>query len=340
MDLVRETLNGNRLALARLLTQIENETQLGREILSDLFPHTGHAHLVGVTGSPGTGKSTLVNAIAHKLRHPSEHTQAQKVGVVAVDPTSPFTGGAILGDRVRMRDLLGDPGIFIRSMATRGSLGGLASTTAGVVQAMDAAGYDVILIETVGVGQAEVDIARLAHTTIVIEVPGTGDDIQAIKAGILEIADILVINKADRLEVELVERALRGMIQLAHPTPHVFLHHGKIEKDVEIRKENEMPIWIPPIQKTVAIDGNGVNDLIEWIRKHQQFLLTSGEFQQREKERIKAEMDWLLQEALVRRWRNSISEIRYEEAVDQVLHRIISPWNAVGYLLDERVDDA
>ncbi|MFN2152945.1 MAG: methylmalonyl Co-A mutase-associated GTPase MeaB, partial [Anaerolineales bacterium] len=197
---------GNRLALSRLLTQIENDTTQGRAALNELFPHTGKAHLIGVTGAPGTGKSSLVNRLAYFYRHPPQGQEARRVAVVAVDPSSPFSGGAVLGDRVRMKDLAGDPGVFIRSMASRGSLGGLATATAGIVQAFDAAGFEVILIETVGAGQAEVDIARLAHTTLVVEAPGLGDDIQAIKAGILEIADILVINKADRPGVENTER--------------------------------------------------------------------------------------------------------------------------------------
>ncbi len=226
MLLAESVLEGNRLALARLLTQIENGSLEGQAALSELFPRTGQAHLVGVTGAPGTGKSTLVNQLARFYRQQEDEANRKRIGIVAVDPSSPFTGGAILGDRVRMRDLVGDPGVFIRSMATRGSLGGLASATAGIVQAFDAAGYDLILIETVGAGQAEVDIARLAHTTLVIEAPGLGDDIQAIKAGILEIADLLVINKADRPGVDATERALRGNLQLAHPVEKIFRHHG------------------------------------------------------------------------------------------------------------------
>ncbi len=177
--------------------------------------------MIGITGAPGTGKSSLVNQLALHYRR-----QEKRVAIVAIDPSSPFTGGAVLGDRVRMRDLAGDAGVFIRSMASRGSLGGLAQATAGVVQVFDAAGFDVVLIETVGAGQSEVDIARLAHTTLVVEAPGLGDDIQAIKAGILEIADILVINKADRPGADSAERALRSMLDLAHPVAKVFMHHG------------------------------------------------------------------------------------------------------------------
>lgn len=196
MLLTEPILAGNRLSISRLLTQVENNTVQGRATLADLFPHTGKAHLIGVTGAPGTGKSSLVNQLALHYRK----NEDKKIAIVAVDPTSPFTGGAVLGDRVRMRDLSGDEGVFIRSMATRGSLGGIAQTTASFTEVFDAAGFEIIIIETVGAGQSEVDIARLAHTTLVVEAPGLGDDIQAIKAGILEIADVLVINK-DRKSV-------------------------------------------------------------------------------------------------------------------------------------------
>ena len=191
--LVDGILDGNRLSLARTITRVENQTEDAHAILAELFPHTGNAHIIGVTGAPGTGKSTLVTALAQNLR-----SAGRTVAIVAIDPTSPFTGGALLGDRVRMRALSGDSGIFVRSMATRGSLGGLSKTTGDVVTVLDAAGFDCVIVETVGVGQAEVEIASTAHTTIVVEAPGLGDEVQAIKAGILEIADILVVNKADR----------------------------------------------------------------------------------------------------------------------------------------------
>src|SRR3989304_2910470 len=214
MVLQKSVLEGDRLALARLLTEIENDSPAGRKALNAIFKHTGKAYLIGVTGAPGTGKSTLVNQLALHYRKTAPH----RVAIVAVDPTSPFTGGAVLGDRIRMRELSGDAGVFIRSMATRGSLGGLAAATAGVAHALDAAGFDLIFIETVGSGQVEVEVAKLAHTTLVVEAPGLGDDVQAIKAGILEIADILVLNKADRPRVEAAERALLGMLKLGHPT--------------------------------------------------------------------------------------------------------------------------
>lgn len=206
MDLVAQLLAGNRRALARTISQVENEGPEAHALLAALYPHTGRSHVIGVTGAPGTGKSTLVNALAKAYR-----AAGRTVGVIAVDPTSPFSGGALLGDRVRMRDLAGDPGVFIRSMATRGSLGGLARATADVISVLDAAGFDRILVETVGVGQAEIDIASAAHTTIVVEAPGLGDEVQAIKAGILEIADLFAVNKADRDGADHTVMALQMM---------------------------------------------------------------------------------------------------------------------------------
>jgi LAO/AO transport system kinase len=207
VKLVTEALNGNRYALARLISQVEDDGVDARAALTALYPHTGTAHLVGVTGPPGSGKSTLVNEFAKELR-----AQGITVGIIAVDPTSPFTGGALLGDRVRMRDLAGDPGVFIRSMATRGSLGGLAQATSDVIKVLDAAGFDMILVETVGAGQAEVDIASTTHTTVVLEAPGMGDEVQALKAGLMEIADILVVNKADHAGADRTARALEMVI--------------------------------------------------------------------------------------------------------------------------------
>jgi LAO/AO transport system kinase len=347
MTLAEEVLQGNRLALARILTQVENETELGYQALNELFSHTGGAHLIGVTGPPGTGKSSLVNQLARSYRNPPQG-KSKRVGVVAVDPSSPFTGGAILGDRVRMRDLAGDNGVFIRSMASRGSLGGLAAASSGLVLALDAAGFEVIFIETVGAGQAEVEIAHLAHTTLVVEAPGMGDDIQAIKAGILEIADILVINKADRPGVETTARALRSMLQLAHPSPHIFaepetagISHRKAGLfDLSEPEFTEAPVgeaptlWIPPIQRTVAPEGTGVADLVREIERHRQYLNETGEMKQREQARLKSELDLLLRERLVRRWRERVTEIHYEETLQKLVQREISPWQAAEILTE------
>ncbi len=337
MTLIESVLNGDRLALARLLTQVENLTPDGRLALEALFPHSGRAHLVGVTGAPGTGKSTLVNRLALHFR-----AQGKRVAIVAVDPSSPFTGGAVLGDRVRMKDLSGDAGVFIRSMASRGSLGGLAQATAGVVQVFDAAGYEIVLIETVGAGQGEVDIARLAHTTLVVEAPGLGDDIQAIKAGILEIADILVINKADRPGVESTEKALKSMLDLAHPAQRLYRHHGKlIEAPAPGGKADggeERAIWIPPIQKTVSTDGKGIPELAEQIAKHAEYLRTTGGWSARDRARLAAELEMILQQALMDRFHASQPETRYNEVLQQVFRRDISPWEAVAVLTGDNAD--
>ena len=328
MTLSKPVLEGNRLALARLLTQVENNSAEGRRALVELFPHTGRAHLIGVTGAPGTGKSSLVNQLALHYRKSHE----KKVAIIAVDPSSPFTGGAVLGDRVRMRDLSGDSGVFIRSMASRGSLGGIAQATAAVTQVFDAAGYEVIIIETVGAGQSEVDIARLAHTTLVVEAPGLGDDIQAIKAGILEIADVLVVNKADRPGVENTERALRTTLELAHPTQRIFRHHGQaMTLDTAA---NDQTLWVPPIVKTVATEGRGMVDLAESIARHAEHLRQSGAWAARDRARLGSEMEALLQETLMERFFDSIPQDRYEEVVRKVLARDLSPHEAVKALLN------
>jgi LAO/AO transport system kinase len=336
MTLAAGVLDGNRLALARLLTQIENDTAEGRAALGELFSHTGRAHLVGVTGAPGTGKSSLVNQLARLIRNPGGGHLPQRVAVIAVDPSSPFTGGAILGDRVRMRDLAGDTGVFIRSMASRGSLGGLAATTSGMVQVLDAAGFEIILVETVGAGQAEVDIARLAHTTLVVEAPGLGDEIQAIKAGILEIADILVVNKADRPGVENTEHALRNMLQLAHPVQRTYSHHGTLESVASAvdKPVNGAALWIPPVLRTVATESSGIEQVWQAIIQHRQHLEASGEWQRRERSRLETELDDLLQATLVARWRNRISMQEYQRVVAHLVERHISPWQAVEALLD------
>ena len=333
MNLSQALLNQDRLALSRTLTHVENNSEEGRKVLSEIFPYTGKAHLIGITGAPGTGKSTLVNQLALYYRREKDH----RVAVLAVDPSSPFTGGAVLGDRVRMRDLSGDPNVFIRSMASRGSLGGLAQSTAAMVQVFDAANFDVILIETVGAGQAEVDIAKLAHTTLVVEAPGLGDDIQAIKAGILEIADILVVNKADRPGVENTERALKGMLELAHPTRRVFQHHGqRMLVEAPEMPNGQNPFWMPEVKRTVAKDGDGINDLGETIDRHLDFLRESGEWDSRERTQFQTTFDSLLRESLFNQFLDELSPGVYEKMISKILKRELSPWEAVQNLAGER----
>jgi LAO/AO transport system kinase len=238
----------------------------------------------------------------------------------------------VLGDRVRMRDLSGDEGVFIRSMASRGSVGGLAQTTASFTQVFDAAGFDIIIIETVGAGQSEVDIARLAHTTLVVEAPGLGDDIQAIKAGILEIADVLVVNKADRPGVENTERALRSTLELAHPTKRIFHHHGQtMSIDAP---ESDANIWIPPINKTVSTDGKGIPELADSIARHIAHLRQSGDWALRDRSRLKSELEAVLQEELVKRFFERVQKAEYEAVVEKVLNRNISPYEAIKLLLN------
>lgn len=336
MTSISDILDGNRLALTRLLTEIENGTSEGKQTLNALFPHTGNAHVVGITGAPGTGKSTLVNRLAYQYRHPSGDQSPRTVAVVAVDPSSPFSGGAVLGDRIRMRDVAGDPGVFIRSMATRGSLGGLAHTTAGFVQVFDAAGFEVIMVETVGAGQAEVDIANLAHTTVVLEAPGMGDDVQTIKAGILEIADILVVNKYDRPGAKNTIRFLKNMIKLVEPAERTSFHHAQNSPLPDIpspRPKQDSPAWDPPILTTVATRGEGVSALVECIDDHRHHLISSTQWTIKEQRRMKREMDTLLQNELISKWKESITHTDYQRTLKRLADREISPQEAVDILL-------
>jgi len=327
--LVDSVLSGDRLALARLLTHVENNTADGRTALRLLFPRTGKAHLIGITGAPGTGKSSLVNRLAMHYRG-----RKRRVAIAAVDPSSPFTGGAVLGDRVRMKDLSGDSDVFIRSMASRGALGGLARTTAGIVQVFDAAGYEIVLIETVGAGQGEVEIVRLAHTTLVVEAPGLGDDIQAIKAGILEIADILVVNKADRPGAENTEKALRSVLDLAQPKNHTYMHHGQSMSEDQ-RVEARVDGWNIPIQRTVATEGRGIIELAEEIERHFDFLHASGNWTRREEARLASELAAILQERLLEKFHAGLPEGRYNEFMRQVADKRLSPGEAAEALMDD-----
>ncbi len=292
-QLVQDLLTGNRRALARLLTLVENN-QAEAE-LSELYAHTGKTWVIGVTGAPGTGKSTLVNELTKTYR-----ADGKTVGIIAVDPTSPFSGGAILGDRIRMRDLSGDPGVFIRSMATRGNLGGLSRATRDSIRVLDAAGYDIVIVETVGAGQNEVDIVRAAHTTIVVEAPGLGDEVQAIKAGILEIADILIVNKADRQGVAHTLNALKMMLELGHPVAKVN-HHGRALSAAAPSPTSSERLWIPPILQTVAAEGKGIPEVIAAIAAHRAYLDDTESLSALESEHLRIELLDRLRDSLMAR---------------------------------------
>jgi LAO/AO transport system kinase len=279
--LIERLRSGDPRSLARAISIVENRSPGWAELLKALFPQTGHAQILGLTGPPGAGKSTLVDQLAKHYRN-----QNRTVGIIAVDPTSPYTGGAILGDRIRMQDHFSDPGIYIRSMATRGSLGGLARTTADVATVMDASGRDLIMIETVGVGQDEVDIVRLADVTVVILVPGMGDDVQSIKAGIMEIADIFVINKSDREGAERVEREIRALQSLAIRSDH----------------------WTPPIVKTVASDGTGVGGLVAAIAEYEAYLQKENLVLQHSIENWQGRLIEMLRDALLEKARAQMED--------------------------------
>ena len=281
MDLATSALAGDRRALARLLSRVENGAPEGQAALAKLFPHSGQAHIIGITGAPGAGKSTLLNRLTHAFR---EHEE--RVAVVAVDPTSPYSGGALLGDRLRMRDLVEDPGIFIRSMASRGHPGGVAHATRDVVTVLDAVGVPVILVETVGAGQSQVEVARVAHTVVLVEAPGMGDAIQALKAGLMEIADIIVVNKADRPEARQTVRALQS-VRRGGPAGH----HGPSAGGDAAGAEADEAGWEVPIIKTSALEGEGIAELMDAILAHREDLKASGRWDERLARHARAEIE-------------------------------------------------
>jgi LAO/AO transport system kinase len=313
-------LRGDVRAAARLMRDLEDGLPAAREALRGLFPRTGRAYVVGLTGAPGAGKSSLADRlIAH------HRSAGRTVGVVAVDPTSPFSGGAILGDRIRMQDHALDPGVFIRSLATRGHLGGLSRATADVAQVMDAMGKDIVLVETVGVGQDEIEVAELAHTVVVVAVPGMGDDVQAIKAGVLEIADVFAVNKADREGADRTVRDLQVMLELRRSTAtRPSLEHDDSHqlRQTGAWDPHDPGYWEPPVVKTVATRGEGVSDLAGAVDSHRRHLERTGERGQREVARARAAFVTLLRERLLE---GALQRLAAEEGqLDEIAARIAS----------------
>jgi LAO/AO transport system kinase len=307
VGLIDQMRAGDRRALSRLVTIVENGGEDARRALAKLYQYTGHAHIIGVTGPPGAGKSTLVNELALQYRR-----RDKTVAILAVDPTSPFSGGAILGDRIRMQPLGHDRTIFVRSMASRGQLGGLARATSDVVKVLDAAGFNQIIVETVGAGQAEVEIAREAHTTVVVEVPGLGDDVQAIKAGILEIADVFVVNKADREDASKTQRHLQQMMQLGS----------------EPREG-----WNVPVLMAVATRAQGVSEIVDAIEAHRAHLHAQGYFARRERQRIVGEFESLLRGLALDLVRERVPREQRESIIDQIQARTVDPYSAAERML-------
>ena len=315
-NIVERLLSGDRRALARMVTLIENESPQAHLYLAELHQHAGRAHIIGVTGAPGAGKSTLVTRLVRELRR-----RERRVGVVAVDPTSPFTGGAILGDRIRMMELAGDPSVFIRSMASRGSLGGLSSSTRDVVRAMDAARYDPVIIETVGTGQAEVEVMRAAQTVLVVTAPGMGDEVQAIKAGILEIADIFVVSKADKPGADQTVAELAMLLSL---DPNRRMH------------DKAKPYWRIPVLKTSAIKDQGITQLVDAIQQHRQYLEESGMLTNRAQRQVRSEVESLVLHAVVNALRDELTEDEWQIVLEDITTRQRNPYS-VANELQERI---
>jgi LAO/AO transport system kinase len=315
-NIIERLLTGDRRALARMVTLIENESPAARRYLTELHQHTGRAHIIGVTGAPGAGKSTLVTRLVRELRR-----RDRKIGVVAVDPSSPFTGGALLGDRIRMMELAGDPNVFIRSMASRGSLGGLSASTRDVVRAMDAAGYDPIIIETVGTGQAEVEVMRAAQSVLVVCAPGMGDEVQAIKAGILEIADIFVVSKADRAGSDQTVAELAMMLSL---DPMRRLH------------DKNQPYWKIPVLKTSALKDQGLSELADTIAQHQMYLEESGGLTRRAHRQVRSEIETLILHAVSNALRRQVSAEEWQHMVEDITTHERDPYS-VASELEQRI---
>ena len=315
-NITERLLSGDRRALARMVTLIENESPRARSYLAELHRSAGRAHIIGVTGAPGAGKSTLVTHLVREFRR-----RERKIGVVAVDPSSPFTGGAILGDRIRMMELAGDPNVFIRSMASRGSLGGLSAATRDVVRAMDAAGFNPVIIETIGTGQAEVEVMRAAQTVLVVSAPGMGDEVQAIKAGILEIADIFVVSKADKPGADQTVAELAMLLSL---DPH-RRHHDKSK-----------PYWRIPVLKTSAIKDQGITQLVDAIEQHYQYLVESDILANRTQRQVRSEVEALVLHSVMLALKDKVSDAEWQQLMQDVTRRERDPYS-VAIELQERI---
>ena len=332
-QLIDDLLNGERLALARAISRVEDETDDAAQIVRAAFPHTGKAHprrkkrpaVIGVTGAPGAGKSTLASALAESYR-----AIGLTVGVLAVDPTSPFSGGALLGDRVRMTAHSGDAGVFIRSMATRSGVGGLAKASADALLLLDAAGFDRILIETVGAGQAEVEIARVADTVVVVEAPGMGDEVQAIKAGLLETADLFAVNKADRKGAARAVAALEMMLETGQPRSRMILHHGELMDAGAAVAEDAEERWSIPVLKTIAVSGGGVAQLRDALERHRAWLHESGAWAERERARLDRMLQTLVQAELQARLESALPPPLRQNLVERMQRRQIDPYSAAA----------
>ena len=313
MELVQRARQGDHRALARLITLVENEAPEAVEALQELYPFTGKAQVIGITGPPGSGKSTLTDKLVKELRR-----EKKKVAIVAVDPTSPFTGGAILGDRIRMSDLNLDEGVYIRSMGTRGSLGGLSAATSAVIKILDACDFQYIIIETVGVGQSEIDIVKMADTTLVVMVPGLGDDIQAIKAGILEIGDLFVVNKADRDGANRVVYELKMMLEL----------------------KGEKSAWEAPVLMAISDQNQGIKEVVDKIKEHFAYLQESNNLEIKRRDRLEKE---LLSIVSMKIYQQIIRKIKREgklkEYLDTLMKKELDPYNLVKLIFEEMKDN-
>ncbi|HJO75558.1 MAG TPA: methylmalonyl Co-A mutase-associated GTPase MeaB [Rhodospirillales bacterium] len=330
LDMVGDALTGNVRAIARLISVAEAAKPESLEVMAEVFRNTGSAHVIGLTGVPGSGKSTLVRGLAEAIR-----AGGRKVGIVAIDPSSPFSGGAILGDRIRMTGLTGDDGVFIRSMATRGAMGGLARASLDAVDVLDAAGFDVVLIETVGVGQDEVDIVQAAHTVVVVSAPGLGDEIQAIKAGILEIADIHVVSKCDRADAAATVSDIKGMLSLGLVSPR---DHGT-DRDHDTPEEDQVPdqagasggVWRVSVVPTSAETDEGIEDLLAAINDHRQHLDDTGAITERRRQILEMRILKTAEYIIRKDFRDNRDKL--VGLMDRVMDRTMAPHEAAEHLL-------